>query len=161
MSEKAKDQVRELLENYSYRERQIKVLRYDLAHHSDVSEEDTIKALALSHGEGGGHSTGHVSNKTLYIALNYQGQVERENTAARAEIVTQLVSLERTQERLKYFVSLLNKRQSSVIELTCFEGYTQEEAAKQLGISKRTLQTIKAQAIEALAAMYDFTQEVD
>lgn len=149
-----------LLESYQKRSKQIDLLHYELSHPARVSANEMIGALALAHGEGGGRPGGHASDKTLYIALNYQERTDQANTDASSEVIERLVALEREQERLKYYVSLLAERQANVIRLTYFEGYTQEDVAAKLELAKRTVQMLKAQAINDLAAMYDYTTEL-
>ena len=61
----------ELLETYHDRERMIAVLRYELEHPGKISSAEQIEAMNYGHGDGIGGTKGHISNKTLYIALNY------------------------------------------------------------------------------------------
>lgn len=145
-----------LLEFYQKRSKQIELLHYELSHPADISENEMIGALALAHGEGSG-TGGHISDKTLYIAMNYQQRTENANQGTRAEIVNQLVELENQQERLNYYVSLLKKRHAEVLKLLYFEGYSQEECAVKLDITTRTVRRIKDDAIDELAEMYSFT----
>ena len=149
-----------LLESYQKRSKQIELLHYELSHPARVSANEMIASLAFAHGDGSGHPGGHASDKTLYIALNYQEHTDQANANASSEVIERLVTLEREQERLKYYVSLLAERQANVIKLTYFEGRTQEDVAVKLGLAKRTVQTLKAQAINDLAAMYDYTTEL-
>lgn len=151
-----------LLESYQKREKQIELLHYELTHPVHVTANEMIGALALAHGDsnGSGHLGGHASDKTLYIALNYQNRADQVNNGASREVIERLVTLEQEQERLKYYVSLLAERQANVIKLIYFEGYTQEDVAERLKIAKRTVQMLKAQAIEALVAMYDYTKQL-
>ena len=79
MSADMKSYVSELLEGYRARERKIAVLRYDLEHPSEVGVTEQIEAMNYGSGEGAGHSKGHISNKTLYIALNYEEQAKQLN----------------------------------------------------------------------------------
>lgn len=65
-----------LLESYQKRSKQIDLLHYELSHPARVSTNEMIGALALAHGDGTGRSGGHASDKTLYIALNYQNRVD-------------------------------------------------------------------------------------
>ena len=118
-----------------------------------------ISALALSHGEGGAGTIGHISDKTLYIALNYQEQIQKASSAAKSEIATQLMELENLQKRLTYYVSLLDKRQTELLELLYFEGYSQEECAAKLGIATRTVRRIREDALNALTELYCFAEE--
>lgn len=146
-----------LLESYQKRSKQIELLHYELSHPTDVSENEMIGALALAHGEGGGAGR-HISDKTLYIAMNYQQRTENANHGTRAEIVSQLVELEDQQERLNYYVSLLKIRHAELLRLLYFEGYSHEECAKRLDVATRTVRRIKDDAIDELAEMYSFTE---
>ena len=78
--------VLKLLESYNERERKIAVLRYNLEHPAKVSRSEQIEAMNFGHGDGLDHSAGHISNKTLYIALNYEEQAERMNAESAHEI---------------------------------------------------------------------------
>ncbi len=151
----------DLLESYQKRSKQIELLHYELSHPARVSENEIIGALALAHGDGeGGRPGGHASDKTLYIALNYQARANHVNSDTAEEVVGQLVTLEREQERLNYYVSLLNPRHAELLKLLYFEGYSQEECAKKLEIATRTVRRIKDDAIEELTEMYSFTGEI-
>lgn len=149
-----------LLESYQKRSKQIELLHYELSHPAHVSANEVIGALALAHNDGGGHPGSHASDRTLYIALNYQDRANQMNHDASGEAIERLVALEQEQERLKYYVSLLTERRARVIKLTYFEGYTQEDVAAKMDVAKRTVQMLKAQAIDDLAAMYDYTPEL-
>ena len=151
-----KTYVVELLESYQKRSKQIELLHYELSHPTDISENEMIGALALAHGDGVG-SGRHISDKTLYIAMNYQQRTKNANQGTRAEIVSQLIELEDQQERLSYYVSLLKARHAELLRLLYFEGYSQEECAKKLAIATRTVRRIKDDAIDELAEMYSFT----
>lgn len=146
-----------LLESYQRRSKQIELLHYELSHPARVSENEMIEALALSHGDGeGSRPGGHASDKTLHIALNYQARANRVNGDTAEEVVGQLVALEQEQERLKYYVSLLDERQRKVIKLFYFEGMTQDEVADALGVTVRYVHSIKAKAINELVSMYEY-----
>lgn len=146
-----------LLESYQKRSKQIDLLHYELSHPARVSENEMIGALALAHGDGeGGSPRNHASDKTLYIALNYRAKIDRMKDDASEEVVGQLVTLEREQERLNYYVSLLEERQEKVIKLFYFEGMNQDEAAEQMAVSVRHIRSIKANAINELVSMYEY-----
>lgn len=114
--------------------------------------------MSLGHGDGTARSKGHISNKTLYIALNYQAQTDRVNSEAHEEVVDRLIELEREQERLVYYITLLkDTQQETVIRRFYFEGRTWSEIAQELNVVTRTVYKIKNRAIDRLAAMYTFT----
>lgn len=157
MNSETKAYVVDLLESYQKRSKQIGLLHYELSHPTRISENEMIEALALSHGDGeGSRPAGHASDKTLYIALNYQARANRVNGDTAEEVVGQLVTLEQEQERLNYYVSLLDERQRRVIKLFYFEGMTQDEVADVLEVTVRYVHAIKAKAITELTSMYEY-----
>jgi len=95
-----------LLESNRERMQEIALLHYELEHPARVSREEVIGAMSFGHSEGVVRSSGHISNKTLYIALNYQEKAGRMNSETTEEIVERLVNLEHEQERLDYYISL-------------------------------------------------------
>ena len=129
-----------LWESSQERKRKIALLHYELEHSAHASEDEMISAMALGHGDssGGGFPDGRISDKTFYIALNYQNRTNKLNSDTKKEIVLQLVELEQVQERLEYYTSLLEKRQTLVIRLAYFEGLSWDEVAKEAGAAVRT-----------------------
>ena len=95
-----------LLETYSKREQQIDLLHYEMRHTARVSSGEIIDGMSLGHGDGMGGSKGHISNKTMYIALNYQEKMEHMNEESANEIAECLLKLETEQNRLRHYVSL-------------------------------------------------------
>lgn len=113
--------------------------------------------MALGHGDGmGGSGKGRISNKTMYIALNYQEKMDRMNAEAANEIAQRLLELEGEQDRLRYYVSLLEKREMEALRLFYFEGRSWEETAKELGVVLRSVYKIKSKAIGHLADLYAY-----
>ena len=161
MNDDMKSYVVSLLETCQERKRKIALLHYELDHPAHTSESEMIGAMALGHGvgSGGGHVEGHISDKTLYIALNYQSKADKLNADIKEEIVVQLVELEQEQRRLEYYVSLLEKRQAEVIRLIHFEGHTQNEVATELAVVPRTVRRIRNEALDKLVDMYSFAKD--
>ena len=141
--------VLKLLESYNERERKIAVLRYNLEHPTTVSRAEQIEAMNFR----------HISNKTLYIALNYEEQAERMNAESAHEIAKELFALECEQRRLTYFIGLLDKRQAEVIRLVFVDGIPTKEVAASFGLTYRTIDRIKRTAIENLAEMYAYSDQ--
>lgn len=83
MNAEMKNYVIKLLETYHDRERMIAVLRYDLEHPAKVNSSEQIEAMNYRRGDDIGNVKGHISNKTLYIALNYEEQAGRLNAVKR------------------------------------------------------------------------------
>ena len=162
MNDDMKSYVVSLLETCQARKRKIALLHYELEHPAHTSEAEIISAMALGHGasNGSGHVEGHISDKTLYIALNYQSKVNKMNADTKEEIVVQLVEMEHEQKRLEYYVSLLAYRQAEVIKLTFFEGRAQNDVARELAIVPRTVRRIKEEAVDKLVEMYSFAKNL-
>ena len=157
MNNDMKARVISLLESYPVRERQIALLHYEMQHPSRITPDEMIDGMSLSHGDNpGGSGKGHISNKTMYIALNYQEQMDRMNAEAADEIAQRLLELEGEQDRLRYYVSLLEKREAEALRLFYFEGRSWEETAKELGVVLRLVYKIKSKAIDHLADLYAY-----
>lgn len=147
-----------LLKTYSKRKQKIEALRYELAHPARTSHAEQLEAMSYAHSDTEGRpSIGHISDKTLYIALNYQDKVDKLNSSVVDEVAGQLIETEQEQSRLEYYVSLLEPRQAEVIRRIYFKPESQGAVAKGLNISVRTVQVVKAQAIDALVELYSLT----
>ena len=157
MNTDMKKHVVHLLDTYHKRARQIAVLRYELSDPVKITEEEMIDTLQFAHREDAGHTEGHISNKTPYIALNYREKAGLLNDETLSEIAAELMDLEQEQARLEYYISLLEPRQERVLRRTCFEKAAQEAVAEELGVTVRRVQDIKAQAVSELAEMYGLT----
>nr|WP_325257957.1 hypothetical protein [uncultured Oscillibacter sp.] len=161
MNTDIKKQVMRFLETYPKRKRQIDALYYELTHPAQVSPAEQLEAMNYAHSNADGKpGVGHVSNKTLYIALNYQEKAEKLNAEVADEVAGQLAGLVQEQSRLEYYVSLLEPRQTEVIQRTYFKPESQETIAKARNISVRTAQTVKGQAMDTLVELYSFTKEL-
>ena len=132
----------------------IAVLRYDLEHPAKVNSSEQIEAMNYRRGDDIGNVKGHISNKTLYIALNYEEQAGRLNAEAAREVADELFGLEQQQKKLLYYVSLLEKRQANVIHLVYMERLSTKTVAERYSLTSRTIDRIKREAIEDIAEMY-------
>lgn len=158
MNDNVRSRVITLLESSQERKRKIALLHYELDHAPQTSGKEMIEAMALGHGESGGHTNGYISDKTFYIALNYQSRADELNADLKKEIVEQLVDLEQEQKRLEYYVSLLDVRQAEVVRLGYFKRLPWEEVASAVGVAPRTVRKIRDHALEELTEMYRLTQ---
>ena len=146
MNRDCREYVLRLLTDCPRREREIALLRFELANHARVMGDELIEAMNFARQDGAGRPVGHVSDKTSHIALNYQEQAERLNRTVSDE-----------QGRLEYYISLLEPRQQQVLRRIYMDRMPRETVAQEVGLSVRRLQEVKAQAIDTLAEMYDFT----
>lgn len=162
MNTDIKKRIVSLLEDYSKRERQIALLHYEMQHTAHVSPEEVIDTMSVSHGDGmSGNGKGHISNKTMYIALNYQEQMDRMNAEAVNEIAERLLELEAEQDRIRYYVSLLGTREAEVLRSFYFEGHSLEDTAKKIGVVVRSVYKIKNKAIDHLVELYAYTTDLN
>ncbi len=151
-----KKAVMDMLLNFRTNELQIKLLHYEMEHPATVSANEMIDALSFSHSDVIGGTSGHVSNKTLYIALNYQDRANHVNAEAIDEIAVRLNELERQQERLIHYINLLDESEAAVIRMTYMDGMTNEQIADALATTPRTITCRRSRAIDHLCEMYDY-----
>ena len=152
-----KDYVVQLLESVPQRERKIALLQYELEHPAHISRDEMIDTLALSADSEAGQVKNHISDKTLYIALNYREKADRLNQEVVEDTATRLFQLEQERERLSYYVSLLEERQKQVIRKLFFQRLSPRQVSNDLRVSDRTVRNIKEAAIHALAEMYAYS----
>ena len=80
-------QVETFLRAYPERERQISLLRYEMQHIARISPEEMITEMSFGHRDSlCSNGKRHISNKTMYIALNYQEQMEKMNAESMNEL---------------------------------------------------------------------------
>ena len=156
-----KTMVLELLNNYSDIQLQISILRYEMEHPTQITFDDTIEALSFGHPDIIGSAPGHVSNKTLYIALNYRDKTNRANAEARDEIAFRLNELEQRQARLNHYINLLDENEAAVIRMTYIEGLSNEQIASVCNTTKRTITARRHKAIEHLCEMFDYMRDLN
>lgn len=152
-----RDQVIEVLKNYPQKKKQISLLRYELEHPSHISEKELIESLSLAKSEaGGGKSPGHISNKTMMIALQYQDTAQRMNGDVVAEITQELSALEAEVERIDYYLTLLDEEQALVLRRYYIEQRPWSEVEAEFGLSQRALIKRRDDGVEELAEMFGF-----
>lgn len=155
-----KQQVMDLLVNYPELNKKIALLHYELEHPSQVSATEMIEAMNFAHHDSeGGHPKGAISNKTLYIALNYQNNADRKNRELSEELVEELFQLERNIKRLEYYMSFLPAKEQEIIRLLYVQRRNQQEVADALGISTWTVRKRRDDGIQKLVEMYEFVDD--
>lgn len=151
-----REDVLKMLNAYTENMRKIALLRYELEHPAHISPDEMIEAMAFAQGDGSGTPSNHISNKTLYIALNYRESAEQANSDTMDEIACRLFPLERERDRLHHYVALLDERMARIIRLCYFEKLPLEEVCAKMKVSTKTLRKQRVEAVDALAAMYEF-----
>ena len=151
----------DLLETYRDRERKINILRYNMEHPAKVGGIEQIESMNYGRNDNAGHTKGHISNKTLYIALNYEEQAAKANAEMLSEIADELFELERQQKRLVYYVGLLEKRQADIVRFIYMEGLSTKAVADRYALTYRTIDRIKSAAVKNLAEMYAYSDHFE
>lgn len=113
--------------------------------------------MNFAHGDDGSSSTGHISDKTAYIMMRYQDEMKEANEELNGKVATQLWDLEQKQERLLFYVSLLEPNQEEVIRLHYFEGKSRDAVCEQLDISSSTYDKTRKKGVDRLVEMYEMT----
>ncbi len=157
MREDIRMKVIAMLNEYPDNMRKIAQLNYELAHPSQISATEMLEAMAFKKGNGERHSVGEVSDKTLYIAMNYRNEAFRENREVFKDYHSLLDPLERETERLRYYISLLNQRQAEVIRLYYFERDPWEAISQKMGLTPKPLRRLRDAGVDRLAEMYEFS----
>ena len=147
-----------LLENYAKTTKEIELLRYELQHCNIVSPEEMIETLALSRRENNPDNS--YPHDVAGIAMCFREVTDRLNKDASNEVAAQYVALFRERERLQYYISLLEHRESTALKEHYFFQKSWTEIANDLGITRRTVYKIRVEAIDNLAGFYAFTKQV-
>lgn len=158
MSAESRSKVISLLESFHEREQKISLLKYELINFPRASPGEVIDGMGLGHSCELSPHSGYISNKTLFIALNYQDRAEQINGETLKDILEELGEVENIQNRLTYYVSILAPQQKKVIQRFYFEDRGWEEIAKEVKVALRTVHKIKNKALDKLAEFYDFSR---
>lgn len=121
-----------LLENYAKTTNEIELLRYELQHCNIVSPEEMIETLALSRRENNPDS--RYPHDVAGIAMCFREVTDRLNKDASNEVAAQYVALVRERERLQYYISLLEHRESTALKEHYFFQKSWTEIAKNLAL---------------------------
>ena len=161
MNSDIQNHVVQLLKSYRQRKQRIDLLRYELLRHTDISGTDVIDSMTFGSDNDMPHGSGHSHDKILYIMLNYQKFADKLNAEAVNKILAELVKLEKEQDRLRYYVSLLDSQEAQVIRKIYFDGYSWDQVAEELDVVRRTAHKIKERALENLAWMYEYIDGIE
>lgn len=143
------------LESSIDRKRRIALLRYELEHPAQISPREMIDVMNYSRGDCDDRTKVRTSNNSYYIAANYKENAKAVNESIIEEILGQLVELEQVQNRLEYYLSLLNWRERDILQMRFLEGWHIIAIAKKFDVTDRTIDRIKKRAIETLVEMYE------
>lgn len=146
--------VSDLLARYPEMVREAAALRFELEHPQRVSQKEMLEAMAFSKGDGLRPTQGHVSDKTFYIALNYQEQTAHQNKEVVVTLAELLAHVERKIRQLEHYVAQLPPDIGDTIRGLYFSAKSLKELAVEMHLSERTLRRLRNKGIAALADMY-------
>ena len=155
-----KSRITQMLENYRNDTQTITILRRSLNEAPRISEDQIINDMNFQHGESIGMVTGHISDKTAYIAQHYRQKLNDVNQDSLNQYAADLWRMEQERETLNFYVSLLEPRQRQLISLYYMQDVPRERIAAEMDITVRTFHYIRKRAIERLAAMYNLTEKL-
>ena len=154
-NETVKEFVLQQLKSYKANKQRADALRYEYEHFKAVTPEDTITAMSFSHGcDGIRAPAGHTSDKTPYIALNYQNKTNQSNYRTKADILDEYIPVSQDVERLEHHISLLMPRETKILYLRYRDGMKFAEIAEEMQLSARSVSNIHKSAIARLCEMY-------
>jgi len=149
-----------LLKSYPVKKRQIEQLHYEKGHLPQISDHDMIESLSLGAPIISGGKSGHISDKTVKTAMQYQDAAQKLNSETADQIEGELQALIQETERLDYYLSLLSDRQANILRLLYIDGRLWSEVEAELHLSRGTLNSERHKALESLASMYSFIESV-
>lgn len=154
------DRVIQLLKSSRQRKQRIKILRYELLQHTGVSSDDMIDSMTFGSNCDVPQCSGGSHNKIFYIMLNYQKFADALNKEMFSGILSELVELENEENRLRYYISLLDSREAQIIRRVYIDGCPWEQVAKELKVVRRTAYKIRDHALVNLAWMYEYIDDI-
>ncbi len=151
-----------ILKSYATKMIRIEQLQFELAHPSLIGEKELIDSLSLGQSLllGGGSQRGHISNRTMEIALQYDDIRQRMNNETVAEIMRELDGLSAEVQRIELYVSLLDERKAKIIRLRYFEDKTLEQISQEIQVTKRTVTKLCNEALIKLSSMFAYIDSV-
>lgn len=155
----AKEVIIQKLYEYPKMKQRIKLLRFELENHKPVTAEDMLETMCFAKGDGTSHSSGAMSNRTLYIAMNYQCAAENANKDSSREILNRLIPLEQEASRIEYYISFLQDSERSALQLLFFERKSLSEAAEIMTTSIWSVRKLRDDGIGKLAEMYNYVTD--
>lgn len=149
------------LQEYASLKKKLALLKFECAHPQQVTENEVITQMALSHPISEGiQKSGYISDKTMRIALQFQDRKEQLNRETINEIVREMTEIEMRLQKIEFYVQQLDTRQETVIRAHYFEGKTWVDLQKQFHLSVRALLKRRDAAVDELVSMYLYLQSI-
>lgn len=156
-----REDIEALLKKYQGWQKKITLLEFERKNPSEATQLEVLSGLAFARPlmESAGAS-GHISDKTMQIALSFREKADRMNCDTLLDIDQELNILRTRIEKLDFYVSQLDGKQAEVIRGHYFEGKSWADLQKELHISSRTLSNRRNSGLDALIAMGEYLEKV-
>lgn len=156
------DMIIEKLKGYTQNKRKLLLLEYELRNLALISPSEALETMAYGNcmGEKVSGGTASSQDRILHIALAYRDCADRQGTEAYREVVDEWQSLYAEVNRLETYLSLLHVQHHQILRCVYFEEKTWREIEAEAGLSRRTINRRKKDAVEALVEMYSYTKRL-
>jgi len=154
------DKVIDNLRSYRAKKRMIQQLKFELQNPSQISATELLRAMSIGGAEYSTVHKGGVSDKTMAVVAHYSDTADRLNLETLDDIKRELRALMNETEKLELYVSLLNERQSRIIQFQYFEGKSWNEIEEELNLSRSALADIRRAGIDELVIMYEYITDI-
>ena len=156
------EKIIEKLKGYTQDKRKLLLLEYELRNLTLISPSETLETMAYGNSMGEKVSGGTASSqdRMLHIALSYRDHANRQGIEAYREVVDEWQSLYAEVNRLETYLSLLHEQHHQILRCVFFEEKTWREIEAETGLSRRTINRRKKDAVEALVEMYSYTRKL-
>lgn len=144
-----------LLNNYNSMKREIDALHFELKNLNHISLDELLEALAFPTGTSEAVCGGGKSDRTSSLAVSYQQTIDGMISDNIHEILLRLDSLQKTINRLDYYLSRLPAYQAAILRQYYIEGYSWRELQDLRGVAAKTLMRQRDVGIENLASEYE------
>ena len=158
MPKNMQEYVLTLLENYAQKSKEISLMRYELQHTKPITPEEVIEIMSLNRRQTCDETD--FPHDVAGIAACFREVTAKINYDLAEEIAAHYITLLRERDRLLHYVSLLNAKQQTVIKEHYFFQKSWTEIAKAMEITRRTVYKIRREAIEELAKLYAFAEDI-
>jgi len=148
--------VEDLLKNYHQIKHEIALLKFDMQNFKGVNYDEMIELLNFAKPEIEGRHGSGISDKTGRIALVYRDIADTTKRKAVEEICNEIIDKQAEIDRLDYCISCLDEKLANIINAIYIKKMTWAQIMNKLYISQRSIGRYRKNAIDSLAALYEF-----
>lgn len=156
------EQIITKLKSYTHDKRRLLLLEYELSNLKKLSPLEMMETMAYrkSMEELISENAAPQQSKVLHIALSYKENTDKQNLEAYYEILEEWQALYLELHRLETYLGLLDDQPRQILQYVFFERKSWKELEEEIGLSRRTINRRKKDAVEALVEMYSYTKKL-